>query len=325
MKKLLAGLVTLLAAVAATLYFYPPALMASARLVETHLAGLSSQVVTAGELDFAYYDGGPKLGETIVMVHGFGADKDNWLRMARHFSSRYHVVVPDLPGFGESSRPTGSYDVGTQAERLADFIQALGVGKVHLVGNSMGGHIVALYAARYPDRVRSLALFDNAGVTAPHKSELFDLLEQGRPNPLVVTRVSDYDRLMDFVFVDPPVLPAPLKRYLADRAIANQVHYEAVFQQLVQRYIPLEPELPKIYPAALGRQGPRAGCIEPRCHEAADPARQYGGHEELRTRPDDRATRRDGTPLPGLPRRSRHRHGHTVTACPYRATQLPEK
>ncbi|MDU9397806.1 alpha/beta hydrolase [Pseudomonas sp. zfem003] len=246
MKRLLAGLVTLLAAVAATLYFYPPALMASARLVETHLAGLSSQVVTAGELDFAYYDGGPKLGETIVMVHGFGADKDNWLRMARHFSSRYHVVVPDLPGFGESSRPTGSYDVGTQAERLADFIQALGVGKVHLVGNSMGGHIVALYAARYPDRVRSLALFDNAGVTAPHKSELFDLLEQDRPNPLVVTRVSDYDRLMDFVFVDPPVLPAPLKRYLADRAIANQVHYEVVFQQLVQRYIPLEPELPKI-------------------------------------------------------------------------------
>lgn len=246
MKKLLAGLVTLLAAVAATLYFYPPALMASARLVETHLAGLSSQVVTAGELDFAYYDGGPKLGETIVMVHGFGADKDNWLRMARHFSGRYHVVVPDLPGFGESSRPAGSYDVGTQAERLADFIQALGVGKVHLVGNSMGGHIVALYAARYPDRVRSLALFDNAGVTAPHKSELFDLLEQGRPNPLVVTRVSDYDRLMDFVFVDPPILPAPLKRYLADRAIANQAHYEAVFQQLVQRYIPLEPELPKI-------------------------------------------------------------------------------
>lgn len=246
MKKLLAGLVTLLAAVAATLYFYPPALMASARLVETHLAGLGSQVVTAGELDFAYYDGGPKLGETIVMVHGFGADKDNWLRMARHFSSRYHVVVPDLPGFGESSRPTGSYDVGTQAERLADFIQALGVGKVHLVGNSMGGHIVALYAARYPDRVRSLALFDNAGVTASHKSELFDLLEQGRPNPLVVTRVSDYGRLMDFVFVDPPILPAPLKRYLADRAIANQVHYEAVFQQLVQRYIPLEPELPKI-------------------------------------------------------------------------------
>lgn len=246
MKKLLAGLVTLLAAVAATLYFYPPALMASARLVETHLAGLSNQLVTAGELDFAYYDGGPKLGETIVMVHGFGADKDNWLRMARHFSGRYHVVVPDLPGFGESSRPAGSYDVGTQAERLADFIQALGVGKVHLVGNSMGGHIVALYAARYPDRVRSLALFDNAGVTAPHKSELFDLLEQGRPNPLVVTRVSDYDRLMDFVFVDPPILPAPLKRYLADRAIANQVHYEAVFQQLVQRYIPLEPELPKI-------------------------------------------------------------------------------
>lgn len=246
MKKLLAGLVTVLAAVAATLYFYPPALMATARLVETRLAGLGSQVLTVGELDFAYYDGGPKLGETIVMVHGFGADKDNWLRMARYFSSRYRVVVPDLPGFGDSSRPDGSYDVGTQAERLADFIEALGVGKVHLVGNSMGGHIVALYAARYPERVRSLALFDNAGIAAPRKSELFSLLEQGRPNPLVVTRTSDYDRLLAFVFVDPPILPAPLKRYLADRAITNRAHYEAVFQQLVQRYIPLEPELPRI-------------------------------------------------------------------------------
>ncbi|MDG9780653.1 alpha/beta fold hydrolase [Metapseudomonas otitidis] len=297
MKKLLAGLVTLLAAVAATLYFYPPALMASARLVETHLAGLSSQVVTAGELDFAYYDGGPKLGETIVMVHGFGADKDNWLRMARHFSSRYHVVVPDLPGFGESSRPTGSYDVGTQAERLADFIQALGVGKVHLVGNSMGGHIVALYAARYPDRVRSLALFDNAGVTAPHKSELFDLLEQGRPNPLVVTRVSDYDRLMDFVFVDPPVLPAPLKRYLADRAIANQAHYEAVFQQLVQRYIPLEPELPKIQAPTLLLWGDKdrvldvssLGVMKPLIPHASTVVMKDCGHAPMIERPAETA------------------------------------
>ncbi|BBP82148.1 MULTISPECIES: alpha/beta fold hydrolase [unclassified Pseudomonas] len=246
MKKLLVGLVTVLAALAATLYFSPAALMTTARFVECQLAGLSTRNVTVGDLDIAYYEGGPASGETIVMVHGFGANKDNWLRMARHFTERYHVIVPDLPGFGDSSRPAGSYDVGTQAERLASFIATLGAGKVHLVGNSMGGHIVALYAARYPQQVRSLALFDNAGITAPHKSELYERLERGDANPLVVASVADYDPLMDFVFVEKPAIPGSLKRYLAEQAVANREHYDQVFQHLVQRYVPLEPELPKI-------------------------------------------------------------------------------
>ncbi|MCU9950209.1 alpha/beta fold hydrolase [Pseudomonas sp. PDM13] len=246
MKKLLIGLVTLLAALAATLYFSPAALMATARFVECQLAGFSAHSTTVGDLDIAYYEGGPASGETLVMVHGFGANKDNWLRMARHFTDRYRVIALDLPGFGDSSRPAGSYDVGTQAERLASFIATLGAGKVHLVGNSMGGHIVALYAARYPQQVRSLALFDNAGVTAPHKSELYERLERGDANPLIVASVADYDQLMDFVFVEKPPMPGSLKRYLAEQSMANREHYQQVFQHLVQRYVPLEPELPKI-------------------------------------------------------------------------------
>ncbi|CAN7365447.1 alpha/beta hydrolase [Aquipseudomonas alcaligenes] len=246
MKKLLIGLVTLLAALAATLYFSPAALMATAHFVECQLAGLSAHSTTVGDLDIAYYEGGPASGETLVMVHGFGANKDNWLRMARHFTDRYRVIALDLPGFGDSSRPAGSYDVGTQAERLASFIATLGAGKVHLVGNSMGGHIVALYAARYPQQVRSLALFDNAGVTAPHKSELYERLERGDANPLIVASVAHYDQLMDFVFVEKPPMPGSLKRYLAEQSMANREHYQQVFQHLVQRYVPLEPELPKI-------------------------------------------------------------------------------
>eukprot|EP01031_Cornospumella_fuschlensis_P020061 gene20061-24584_t len=92
MKKLLIGLVTLLAALAATLYFSPAALMATARFVECQLAGLSAHSTTVGDLDIAYYEGGPASGETLVMVHGFGANKDNWLRMARHFTDRYRVI-----------------------------------------------------------------------------------------------------------------------------------------------------------------------------------------------------------------------------------------
>ena len=139
------------------------------------------------------------------------ADKDNWLRFARPLTERYHVVALDLPGFGgDSSKPQqASYDValGTQAERVANFAAAIGVRR-HLAGNSMGGHIAALYAARHPEQVLSLALIDNAGVMPARKSELFEDLERGE-NPLVV-RQPDFQKLLDFVFVQQPPLPAPL-------------------------------------------------------------------------------------------------------------------
>ncbi|MFZ6046496.1 alpha/beta fold hydrolase [Pseudomonas sp. CR3202] len=246
MKKLLIAAFVILAAATATLYFSPAALTASVRLVERQLAGLSERQIALGDLSIHYYEGGPTKGETILMVHGFGASKDNWLRFARHFTQRYHVIALDLPGFGDSDRPAGSYDVGTQAERLESFVKTLELGKVHLVGNSMGGHIAALFAARHPQQVRSLALFDNGGIKAPKQSELFRLIESGQPNPLVVRSADDFERMLAFVFVEPPRLPDSVKAYLAAQSMANEAHYDEVFRQLRERYIPLEPELPRI-------------------------------------------------------------------------------
>ncbi|MGB4072918.1 alpha/beta fold hydrolase [Pseudomonas sp.] len=246
MKKLIAGLILLLAATAALLYLSPAALLASMQLAERQLAGLSLKQITVGDLSIHYYEGGPSNAQTILMIHGFAANKDNWLRFARHLSKDYRVIALDLPGFGASDRPAGSYDVGTQTERLAIVIEALGIDRLHLIGNSMGGHISALYAARYPDKVLSLALLDNAGITAPQPSELMQLLERGAANPLVVKQPEDFQRLLEFVFVQPPYLPESLKGYFAEQAIRNSAHYDQVFAHLIERYIPLEPELAKI-------------------------------------------------------------------------------
>jgi len=246
MKKLLFALTVLLIGMAGVLYLSPAALITSMRLFEQQVAGLSSKQITVGDLSIHYYEGGPRDAETLLLVHGFGADKDNWLRFARYFTERYHVIALDLPGFGDSSRPHASYDVGTQAERIAAFVTALDAGPLHLVGNSMGGHISALYAARYPQQIRSLGLFDTSGIQAPRKSEFMALLEDGAANPLLVRSPEDFERLLRFVFVEPPALPRTVKQYLAERAMANNAHYQAVFEQLVTRYIPLEPELGKI-------------------------------------------------------------------------------
>ncbi|MGY4532695.1 abhydrolase domain-containing protein 6 [Pseudomonas sp. TE3786] len=246
MKKLVVGFAICVAAIAALLYFSPAALMATAQFAERQVAGLSSEQVMVGDLSIHYYQGGPADGETLLMIHGFGANKDNWVRFAKYFTKRYQVIALDLPGFGDSSQPDASYDVGTQTERLAAFVKTLGLGKVHVIGNSMGGHIAALYAARHPEQVRSVALLDNAGVTSPNKSEFYQILERGEPNPLVARDAEGFARLVSFVFVQPPSVPANVRRYMAEQSSARSAQNDKVFSHLRERYIPLEPELPKI-------------------------------------------------------------------------------
>lgn len=247
MKKALLALLLAIAVAAGILYAFPSTLLATTQYVESARARLSSNSLQVDDLNITYYEGGPGKAQTILLIHGFGADKSNWPRFARFLTKDYHVIAVDLPGFGDSSKPANiSYDVGTQAERLADFMREQGIGRFHVVGNSMGGHIAALLAARHPQEVLSVALFDNAGVTAPHQSELFERLLKGGDNPLVLRSVDDFPALLDFVFVQKPPLPARLRDYLAERSLERSAFNGMVFQQLRERYIPLEPELPKI-------------------------------------------------------------------------------
>ncbi|QLC74552.1 alpha/beta fold hydrolase [Pseudomonas sp. LPB0260] len=297
MKKLFLALLLLVGAAAGVFYAFPATLLASVLWLEQQAAGLSHERMEVADLSIHYYRGGPRDAETILMIHGFAADKDNWLRFARHLSEGYQVIAMDLPGFGDSSKPLASYDVGTQAERVASFVKALGVDRLHLIGNSMGGHIAALYAARYPQQVLSLALFDNAGVSAPQKSELIQRLESGTGNPLIVEKPGDFERLLDFVFVEPPLLPLHLKEHLGERASANSEHYRRIFDQLVERYIPLEPELPKIQAPTLLLWGDRDRVLDVSSIEVMRPLlpkpsvviMKDCGHAPMIERPQDTA------------------------------------
>lgn len=297
MKKLILGLILLLGGSAVTLYLCPPALLATVQLVALQQADLGTERLTVGDLSIHYYQGGPSDGETILMVHGFGASKDNWLRLARHFTQDYRVIALDLPGFGDSSKPYASYDVGTQVERLAAFTQALQVKKLHLIGSSMGGHISALYAARYPEQILSLALLANAGIDSPQKSELIERLERGEVNPLIVKTAQQFEQLLAFIFVEVPSMPERLQQALAERSIANSAHNERVFAQLVSRYIPLEPVLPKIQAPTLLLWGAQDRILHVSSIEVMQPLLQRPsvvimqdcGHAPMLERPEETA------------------------------------
>lgn len=200
------------------------------RVLERGLAGLEEKSVQVGDHRIAYLEGGR--GPDVVLIHGFGADKDNWDRFAKRLTKRYHVIAPDVPGFGDSSKIRGaSYDMPAQLKRMHGFFRAIGLKRFHVAGNSMGGLIAGLYAAEYPDEVLSLGLFDPGGVRNREGSTIEREWKAGR-NPLVVVLREDYDRMLDFMFVDPPVIPFWVKSWLADRAVQDREFNEYIFSQV---------------------------------------------------------------------------------------------
>jgi pimeloyl-ACP methyl ester carboxylesterase len=221
--------------------FFPGATLALAVRAERSAAGLEHHDIDVGGDRVEYLDGGH--GEPLVLLHGFGADKDNWTRVARYLTPRFRVIAPDLPGFGDSTRnPSARYASADQVDRVHAFVHALGLESFHLGGNSMGGGIAGNYAAKYPADVKSLWLVAPGGIATAEKSELVRKVEAGE-NPLLIRTTDDYERLLDFVFVEKPFVPQPIVRYLTERAIANREFNAKVFRDLRENPAPLEPAL----------------------------------------------------------------------------------
>jgi pimeloyl-ACP methyl ester carboxylesterase len=184
----------------AAVYFFFPAWLVAATIAAIRKWGrMTAKSVVVDGITWPYLEGGPSDSTTIVMVHGFGGDKDNWSLYARYFTKQYHVIAPDLPGFGESvRRPDWHYGMEEQSERLNGFLDELGIDKLHLAGNSMGGFIALHYALVFPERLQSLTLIDNAGVSSRNKSEV-ELAIDERKNLLLATSLEEFDRLLDFI------------------------------------------------------------------------------------------------------------------------------
>lgn len=196
---------------------------------ERSSAGLETAEVTVGELDIAYLRSKEAIeGDTLVLIHGFGANKDNWTRLAKQFKGEFNVYAIDLPGHGDSSKPLGiGYRFEDQVNYLNQILAELGVKQFHMMGNSMGGAITALYAATHPDQIQTAVLFDPAGIFE-YESELVDRVLDG-DNPLIPTKKGDFDKLLDFALEKRPFVPWPIFDVMEEKAIANREVNEAIF------------------------------------------------------------------------------------------------
>jgi len=130
-------------------------------------------------------------GSSLLFLHGLGFSKRWWPlydRLAQHFD----VIVPDLPGFGDSPQAPWMSDFDDMVLVLAEFADAIGAGRFHLVGHSFGGWVAAEFAAFYPERVASLVLITPLGARVPGDMpvDLFRRGAQGRLELMVGDRAA---------------------------------------------------------------------------------------------------------------------------------------
>ena len=207
-------------------------------------AGLSRDSVVVGgdRWVYAYNDEAPAGAPLLVMVHGFTGSKENWYPLAQRLRGRYRLLIPDLPGWGESQRRRGGdYGFVAQSARLARFIEQVARpqgGEVVLLGHSMGGGIAALTAARYPHDVDRIGLLDAAGVR--FRDNRFGVEVLAGRNPFAVDDADSLQRYLDTVFFDEaakPAIPWP-----ADDIYIARRKRDAAFEQSVLDRIGRGPE-----------------------------------------------------------------------------------
>ena len=173
--------------------------------------------------------------EAIVMLHGAAADKTSWVRFAKYLGSKVQLVIPDLPGHGGSVAEINmGYSIHAQAERLKEMLSALGIERVHFIGNSTGGTIAIHLAATSPALVASLVLISAAGLeTSP--SWLRQHVAQTGINPMIeLDDASGYRAMMQIGMNFPPYIPRMMLSSLARRFVERKAINQKIVKDLEQ-------------------------------------------------------------------------------------------
>ncbi len=118
--------------------------------------------IEIGGLNTRYWALGDK-GKPVLLIHGLAVSAEIWLHNVESLAREHRLYVPDLPGFGRSDAPDPSFSPFDFTPFLHGFLNALGIGKVSLVGQSLGGGIALHYTLNHGDRVEKLVLVGSAG------------------------------------------------------------------------------------------------------------------------------------------------------------------
>ena len=110
----------------------------------------------------------PSTRPAVVFLHGLAGCWQNWLENIVPLAADHRVIAIDFPGFGESPMPAGPISVSAYARTVVEVLDALGLERATIVGNSMGGFVGCEMAIRFPQRIERLVLVAGAGLSLRH-------------------------------------------------------------------------------------------------------------------------------------------------------------
>jgi 2-hydroxymuconate-semialdehyde hydrolase len=184
----------------------------------------ASATVAVGEILTNYHDAGA--GAPVLLLHGSGPGVSamaNWRHTMGPLAEHFRVLAPDMVGFGYTSRPEGTvYGPETWVAHVVGFLDALGIERTHIIGNSLGARIALGLALEHPDRLSRLILM-GAGVLRRETSPALKVTRSYEPTPEFMRKV-----LEGFAY-DPAIVTDAMvdERY---RASVEPGAYEAYSQ-----------------------------------------------------------------------------------------------
>src|SRR5829696_8558881 len=123
-------------------------------------------------------------GPVLLLVHGLGGSSDNWRAVVEPLARGHTVIVPNLPGHGQSGPSGGDYSVGGLASGLRDLLLILGHRRATLVGHSLGGGIAMQFTYQFPEIVERLVLVSSGGI-GPEVSPLLRAAARRGAGPFI--------------------------------------------------------------------------------------------------------------------------------------------
>ena len=195
--------------------------------------GMKKKCVHTQDGTWYYIQGGE--GPPLVLIHGFAANKENWLAIAPELMKTNTLYLPDLLGFGESSKPIDfSYTIIEQAKLLVNWADAIGLNQFHVGGNSMGGYLAGVLAGMYKSRISSAWLLNPAGVEGAQMTEIGRAFVENREIVLVPKQYKQHLQIIDLCFNNvPPPIPGVMRKYFGWVNVHHKTLLEKIFLEFV--------------------------------------------------------------------------------------------
>jgi pimeloyl-ACP methyl ester carboxylesterase len=188
------------------------------------LASIRSAGVAGSSIAYRRVGSGP----TVVLLHGFASDSRLWQPQLDGLSSSFDVVAWDAPGAGQTPDPPRPFEFDDWAARLTGFMDALDIGRAHLIGISWGGTLAQVFAIEHDDRVRSLVLADTyAGWSGSFGADVAARRLEGALADAELAPAAFAERYIPGMFgpTPPTMAVAAMSEVLADR-------HPAAFRQM---------------------------------------------------------------------------------------------